>query len=443
MANRGGMRLNVFSVVGEALNFGARRMETIMRAAWLPVVLLLIVNMTVVFSVLSIGADHLITFKDLRGGTFAMAEQAAAAKLGAGFAQGEPLAIAIVAGWALVNMALVSSFMAPLIRYSGLGEKPRAGVMRAPFGLDQLRYIAASLASSILAALFSLGPVLLASHFVGAHLKEALSKNYASFPNEESLHTIELVPAADKLEAEGSLWLYEYGVWSALAVIAVLGVFWLLVAHFHPDNRDVAPRRPNVFARGFVVALALAGLFSIALTFASLNFDKSLVPANAYPFLIFASALVLLGAYLSVRLYAYPGVAVCRRSMSPAGVLAVTRGWNVVKLGLALVFIWALLMAVQLIVNSQVFVWLSSTLVTLFSATSVYTRIVGGETGAWVLPFFVWLWTLIKLAYTIFWTFFTYGVSAGLLGRLYRESERAPRPTAVEQAVWRRDPAAT
>ena len=44
------MALGVFSVTGEALNFGGRRMETIMRVSWLPVALLLIVNMATVFA---------------------------------------------------------------------------------------------------------------------------------------------------------------------------------------------------------------------------------------------------------------------------------------------------------------------------------------------------------------------------------------------------------
>ena len=39
------MGLRIFSVVGEALNFGGRRMETIARVAWLPLLLSMIATM--------------------------------------------------------------------------------------------------------------------------------------------------------------------------------------------------------------------------------------------------------------------------------------------------------------------------------------------------------------------------------------------------------------
>ena len=54
----------VFSVVGEALNFGARRMETIMRVAWLPVVLMLILSMVTLFTYVSLAAGRLVTFEE-------------------------------------------------------------------------------------------------------------------------------------------------------------------------------------------------------------------------------------------------------------------------------------------------------------------------------------------------------------------------------------------
>ncbi|MCA8896060.1 MAG: hypothetical protein KDA48_12455, partial [Amphiplicatus sp.] len=78
------MELRVFPVVGAALNFGLRRMETIMRVAWLPVVLLLVFNMASAFAILSIANDRFVTFADLAQGVsynrVVMASQAALAK---------------------------------------------------------------------------------------------------------------------------------------------------------------------------------------------------------------------------------------------------------------------------------------------------------------------------------------------------------------------------
>jgi hypothetical protein len=50
---RGGA-LGVFSVAGEALNFGWRRFGTIFRVGWLPLSLMLVFNMASVFLWLSL-----------------------------------------------------------------------------------------------------------------------------------------------------------------------------------------------------------------------------------------------------------------------------------------------------------------------------------------------------------------------------------------------------
>ena len=91
--------------------------------------------------------------------------------------------------------------------------------------------------------------------------------------------------------------------------------------------------------------------------------------------------------------------------------------------------------------------WLLQLLTALYQAVASYTRLISsGVTGEWVQPFFVWLWNGFKILANIFWTFFFYGVLAGLYGRLYRESERddsddyAP-PRGPD--VWRRNEAET
>jgi len=64
--------------------------------------------------------------------------------------------------------------------------------------------------------------------------------------------------------------------------------------------------------------------------------------------------------------------------------------------------------------------------VLLYNATEVSTKLVNsGEAAEWVRPFFIWVWNLTKISINIVWSFFSFGVAAGLYGRLYREGEKA------------------
>ena len=342
------MRLGVFSVAGEALHFGARRMETIMRVAWLPVSLLLIVNMAAAFSYLSVSAGRLITFSDLASGqTFAMVEayagQAASAGLGAGSAGVWAIALAS----AVINAILIASFMAPLIRYAGLGEKPAPGVLRMPFGPDQLRFILAGIVSFLISALLIYAPIAMATYFIISAITRALTMAYASFPDESSLHTVEIVQGAEVLAQRG---------------VAVLSAF--------------------------------------------------------------AAAALALAAYANLRLYPYTAIAVCRRSFAPTGLLAVTRGGNIFRLFLIVVMLGLLLFLAEILLSVFGIDWIIVMFSALGAAVASYTGLFnGGEAATWVAPLFAALVAGVQIAFTMFWLFYTYGVSAGLFGRLYRESE--------------------
>ncbi|MBB5519176.1 hypothetical protein [Amphiplicatus metriothermophilus] len=417
------MKLPVFSVVGEALNFGARRMETIMRVAWLPVVLLLVLNMTTVFAALSIAAGRLVTFADVR--SFAQAEALFGRALALGWL-GKPGEMAtLIAASAAAELVLVAAFMAPLIRLAGLGERPRPGLVRLEFGPAQLRYIVASLLSLLVAAVFVFAPAGITVYFVLRYVGEALAETYATFPNPESLHTIEIVTRRSLLEEQGRAWLYDVG--APLAAVAPFAlVLWIvLTRHFTPKNRARPPERPNLVLRALATLFwggALVGLVWLALL-ANLGLP---VGAQASPLLAAAAIVLVLGYYVSLRLFAWPGVAVCRGSLAPGGLFKVTRGWNIARLFAALIMVSAVIFAVQWLINMIAFPALRATINYLFAATETYTRLVdGGETGEWVRPVFAWVWNGLKILYNVFWTFFSYGVSAGLFGRLYRESERA------------------
>ena len=422
------MALKPFSVVGEALQFSTRRFETVMRVAALPLALLLIFNMAAAFGYLSVANERLITFKDVAaaGVSWAQATKLAGRAASAGLMASSVQAWSIYVASLVVNLVLVSAIMAPLIRYAGLGEKPARGVLRIAFGPDQLRFIAASALSLLLSALVVYAPIGAATFIIIGLISTAASTPYAHFPQADSLHTIDLISGREALSMRGGLWLYDYGYWGAatLLVAALLAV--VLILHLRPRAEDrTAGIGALGRALGVIAGLALFFGGVASLTLLIMTSDNAPIPPQSFPLILFGAAAVAAAAFLNLRLYPYAGVAVCRKSMGLGGTLLVTRRFDVFRLGLAFALLGLLLFLMQALL-----VWLGggaayAVLGYLAAAVRSYVRLVsGGEGGDWVFPFFGWLWAVIGIVFTVLWTAFTYGVSAGLWGRLYRESAR-------------------
>ena len=411
-------KLGIFSVAGEALNFGARRMETIIRVAWLPLVLMLITNMSMVFLLLSSAKGELMTLADVS--SFQNAEKHALNLINMGIVTGSKPVLTIVGATVLINAILVSSFMAPLTRLAGLGEHPAPGVVKAPFGLDQIRYLISGL-MSVLFLCVALAPMLFVSFNVVNYIQAALSKIYTRFPNENSLHTIELATGGDVLLERGQQWIYSLGVPLAAAAPFFL-LFWaLLVFHFRPQNRMNAGA-PNLLLRALAILLVLAVMLvavpSILLGGAAQFSSEGLTFTAIY------GLAIAITAYAALRIFPYQGVVVNRRSFAPAGMLSVTRGWNLFRLATVLLLLFGALILIQLALGVVIVPVILSTLLAIFNAVSSYTKLMsGGEEATWLLPTVIWIWTGFNIFLNMFWAFFTYGVAAGLAGRLYRESE--------------------
>lgn len=428
------MKLGVFSVVGEALHFGARRMETIMRVAWLPVALILVLQMATVFTYLSVLGERLISFADVS--TYAQAQRLLARYIELGLTTKPVQMAAVGLSSAAIEIILIASFMAPLIRLAGLGEQPAPGVVRLAFGPDQLRYIASSLLSILVMAAFIFGPMAAAAFFTVKYILQAIAEiRYADFPNPESLHTINIVSAQEVFFDVADLRPLSMALPLAIAAPFLIGFWMLLFAHFHPKNRAGGAGRPNPALRAFftLVGMGLIG----GLVWAGLA-EAFAGAGSGYEHILAIVALALMIVYYGqLRIAPYIGVAVCRRSLAPGPTLKVTRGFDIFRLLLALMLLGALLFGVQLLINQVAFPAIGATVNTLFQATDVYARFVsGGEGGGWVRPFFITLWNGVKILANIFWAFFAYGVSAGLLGRLYRESVRGDG--AAAPPPWRR-----
>ena len=430
------MTLRTFSIIGESLNFGGRRLELIARVAWLPVLLLLIVDMATTFASLSVIAGQSITFAEVK--TMLQAKQYFSQYAARGWANAPDKMALITGANVILNVVLLSSFMAPLIRYAGLGERPGPGLFRLPFGADQLRFIVAGLASAIFVAAIAIMPAASAGFFVMSYIVDAMSQTMASFPDPESLHTFEVVTAGQVIAASGAGWIYNFAIPLVAAAPFALIVWILAVLHFHPKNRPNAGEGGNIFLRALVVLIIAGGLVGSVYMFlrgAAMQAVKQAgqvanadglanAPVNAI--LIFAVLSFIFIAYFNLRLFAWPGVAVCRKSLAFGNTLQVTRGWNLIRLPLILLVIGGFLMTAIIAINVIILPMVASTLNVLLQATETSTRLVNsGVKGDWVLPLFIWIWNFFKIAINFLWTFFSYGVIAALYGRLYRESEQS------------------
>ncbi len=431
------MQLRILSILGEALNFGGRRMATIMRVSWLAVVLLLIVDMASVYASLSVIAGRVITFAEV--GSFLSAQQLLARYAAQGWsAHGEQMA-AIAAVSLFVQVILISTFLAPLIRWAGLGERPGPGSVRLPFGPDQLRFLIGLLFSALFVGVIILLPIMTTSFFTLKYIVAAMSQTMASFPDANSLHTIKLITAEEGLVQRGAEWVFGLAVPLAAAAPLVLLTWLVTFFHFNPRNRPNATGKPNAFLRAVVSFVVVAVVFGAAVFLlrpeilkllksaaaAGGAADLTSAPVNAILFIVTAGYLLV--TYINLRLYPYPGIAVCRGSLGLGGTLLLSRGWNIVRIPIILLAVAGFFFILQtFIINSLFLTTLIPQVINLlYQAVLVSTKLVNSGVGAdWALPLFIWIWNGIKILANVFWAFFSYGVIAGLYGRLYRDSER-------------------
>ncbi len=421
------MPLNVFSIAGEALNFGWRRFETILRVGWLPVSLLLVFNMAAVFLWLSLAYGKPVSFADVAasGARWADVIAIAQAKANEGLAANSTAAWLLQGATLAVNAVLIASFMAPLIRYAGLGEKPAPGLLRAPFGADQVRFLAAGALSSLVFAAVVYAPITLASMAALDFMATAMTTPFASFPDADSLHTMDVIFGADRF---GVRWLYGWQVWGAATALLAGVLFVGLFAQVAP-RRDDRRAGIGVLGRALGVALGVIAFFGAAAVIYAL-FTGSLAAAgltataraDGLAGVLFVVAAIGLAALIGLRLYPYAGVATCRRSMALAGSLRVTRRFNLLRLLAAFLVVGAVLFGAQILLAFAAG-QINSALVGIVMAAQSAARLGGGDEAS-ALRLAIWLWAAGSVVATALWALFSYGVTAGLMGRLYRESER-------------------
>ena len=430
------MQWRVWAVAGEALNFGGRRFETILRVSWLPLLLILLMNMVTVFVTLSLAVDRPVTFAET--GSYANAEANVARLMGQAWerAPGQMLALSCVAF--AVNLLLLSSFMAPLIRYAATGVKPDRGLIHTPFGAEQIRYAISSTISGYLPLLLLLGPGLITLYF----LNDYISESYIAFPSENSLHTVKTTSLNDHLSRASELWFAGMAIpmW-LLAIPILIPLFLVLYGHFHPRNRPGAANsqtRPLLRATSvtaliiaFAVLLLWLGIGNLPI-FTSVNEYLPQGQTSRLPVTITLTALSGLLIYFNLRMFAYPGYAVLDRSLGFMSVLRASRGWNLIRMAGLMILFTLVTVGVQYVMNISITRIIAPALVNLMGFMISATRFLNsGFSADWVVPLVQWTWTLTRVLLNIAWMMFSYGALAGLYGRLYVHSSQS-RPYMPE-----------
>jgi len=432
------MKILITGQAGEALHFAARRFETIARVSILPMTLALVFSMAATFAALSVAYGRVITFSDVADSDrFAAVQQAGAQAFSQGITQGSPAILAIFLAVVALNAILTASYMAPLTRYAGLGEKPAPGLIRAPFGPAQIRFIVAGIATGATQLFIGIAPVAIAFFMIVGTIQAAASMIYASFPDPESLHTVDYVSAAEALQLRGTLWIYDYGLFAGAGAALLIIAFITLIVH-HGRRSDGARRplagRVNAAALNlFSYAALLAGAGALYGLLATFSFSGPLrvlalifETPSSRALAVFALGAFALVCYVSARFAAYPAIATCRASMAPAGLFALTRGGNVFRLLLSAMLLALVLGFMQVMLSLFGFGSMMAAGDAIGQLIASLTRLsLGEDAAAAAQRIFVGVAAFAQIAFTVAWAMFANGVGAGFLGRLYRDSEVA------------------
>lgn len=216
--------LSVMGVIYEALGFAVRQYSTVLRVAWLPILLLLIMHVIAMQRGWLIPVDGMLTAVRLEPGYIYKFVEAAIA--------GKPILIALM-GFAVL---MQTSYMVPLIKFAATGAPPHHRSVHLSFGLTHIKYILASIVSFVAIIILARLAISLGMRWIYGTIMPWLKTEHMVFA-EGSLHSVELEPAFGSVNAAleaANEFLLLLGIQTSatdtvlLVVVLVLAVYLLL-----------------------------------------------------------------------------------------------------------------------------------------------------------------------------------------------------------------------
>lgn len=211
-------------VIYEALGFAMGKFGTALRVAWLPLILLLIVQLVAVRLGFASADTGISTNLRLEPGyTYKFVESL--------FTNSWPY-------MALMGVAVIlqASYMVPLIRYAGHGIAPHGGMIHLQFGVRHLKYVLATAASFAGVLILMRLAISLGSQWLYGTVVPVLQTQHTVF-EEGSLHSVEteqVFGALNQVLFQADQFLFRVGIdmsalQTVLAVPVLIGGLYLML----------------------------------------------------------------------------------------------------------------------------------------------------------------------------------------------------------------------
>lgn len=260
------MKIRIYDTITHTLGFAVRRFETVARLGWLPLLLAALLAMATPYLMLSVSQNRLIGPDDV---SLPLAQKYMGQVMQDLGAHSFPALVFTLIGIYFLMTVLHTSALIPLLRLSARDEVPHQHSFSIHFGWAHLKYAVTSLLSVLGIGGITFVPLIVSSNFIAMSLDAAAAREYAHFPDADSLHRIDMVTgdetlAGEMLSAAGVVLPFVF-----LLVAAYLGVRFLAFpflaalrdksagAHYSALSTSWSNSRGWNFLRMLVVALVL------------------------------------------------------------------------------------------------------------------------------------------------------------------------------------------
>ncbi len=188
------MKISIYRSLTDAFGYGWRRYDRVARIAWLPLFLMSLVGFLLPYIYLTVLTGAPVTIGDVSPReAFGLLNKSAQLL----WEQRYWEMVGLQAGFTIVNLFLLSTFMVPLLRNATRGVTLPKTSFSLPFGFKHLRFWGAALISGLGLYFLLVMPMDYAVIAMSDYVDELLAQSVYVFPFEDSLHTVEEQPLVE------------------------------------------------------------------------------------------------------------------------------------------------------------------------------------------------------------------------------------------------------